>query len=314
MEYVIIIILSIIIVVLYLRMEKERANDNKKIVENNKDVENNKIEAKNSDNKKRFNLDIPELSLISDSDYKNLLKEFYKEDGKLLIPLGYDRKGNIQKIDLNESNNMLIFGTTGGGKSVLLNELLTSIIMNYKSYEVKFITIDSSIVELSSFNGIPHYIKDTISDMTVASTELELIVKEVEKRKNQESIKEHLFVIIDDIYDLAYGQEKYINNLLVELMEKSKNTKVHIIVATDTPNENEIFKNYSAFFDLKCYLTLAPGTYNEFDKEKTLNQEELNFISTIGNMILVTKDAKKKIKIADILDEDIKEIVKYYSI
>lgn len=97
MEYVIIIILSIIIVVLYLRMEKERANDNKKIVENNKDVENNKIEAKNSDNKKRFNLDIPELSLISDSDYKNLLKEFYKEDGKLLIPLGYDRKGNIQK-------------------------------------------------------------------------------------------------------------------------------------------------------------------------------------------------------------------------
>ena len=100
MEYVIIILLSIIIVVLYLRMEKEKTNDNKK----------------------RFNLDIPELSLISDSDYKNLLKEFYKEDGKLLIPLGYDRKGNIQKIDLNESNNMLIFGTTGGGKSVLLNE------------------------------------------------------------------------------------------------------------------------------------------------------------------------------------------------
>ena len=189
-----------------------------------------------------------------------------------------------------------------------------SIILNYTKEEIKFITIDSSIVELSSFNGTPHYIKDTISDMTVASTELELIVKEVEKRKNQESIKEHLFVIIDDIYDLAYGQEKYINNLLIELMEKSKNTKVHIIVATDTPIENEIFKNYSDLFDLKCYLTLAPGTYNEFDKEKTLNQEELNFISTIGNMILVTNDAKKKIKIADILDEDIKEIVKYYSI
>ena len=187
-----------------------------------------------------------------------------------------------------------------------------SIILNYTKDEIKFITIDSSIVELSSFNGIPHYIKDTISN--IASTELELIVKEVEKRKNQESIKEHLFVIINDIYDLAYGQEEYINNLLGELMEKSKNTKVHIIVATDTPIENEIFKNYSDLFDLKCYLTLAPGTYNEFDKEKTLNQEELNFISTIGNMILVTNDAKKKIKIADILDEDIKEIVKYYSI
>ena len=97
-------------------------------------------------------------------------------------------------------------------------------------------------------------------------------------------------------------------------MKESRNTKVHIIAATDTPIKNEIFKNYSDLFDLKCYLTLAPGTYNEFDEGKTLNQEELNFISTIGNMILVTKDAKKKIKIADILDEDIKEIVKYYSI
>ena len=209
---------------------------------------------------------------------------------------------------------MLILGTTGGGKSVLLNELIMSIILNYTKEEIKFITIDSSIVELSSFNGIPHYIKETISDMTVASTELELIVKEVEKRKKQESIKEHLFVIIDDIYDLAYGQEKYINNLLIELIKKSKNTKVHIIAATDTPIENEIFKNYSDLFDLKCYLTLAPGTYNEFDEGKTLNQEDLNFISTIGNMILVANDVKKKIKVVDILDEDIKEIVKYYSL
>lgn len=308
MEYVIIILLSIIIVVLYLRMEKEKTNDNKKIVENNK------IEAKNSDNKKRFNLDIPELSLISDSDYKNLLKKFYKEDGKLLIPLGYDRKGNIQKIDLNESNNMLIFGTTGGGKSVLLDELLTSIIMNYKSDEVKFITIDSSIVELSSFNGIPHYIKDTISDMTMASNELEHVAKEIEKRKKQETIKEHLFVIIDDIYDLAYGQEKYINNLLIELMKESRNTKVHIIAATDTPCESTLFKNYSDLFDIKCYLTLAPGTYHEFDKKDELTQEDLDFLATIGNMVLISNNEKSLIKVTDILDEDIKEIVKYYSI
>lgn len=305
MEYIIILILSILVVYFYLKSIKKSNYE--------KDI-NKKLEARNTDKKKRFNTDLPELNTLKSNEYREILNEFNKIKTISSIPLGRNELGELETIDLDKLGNMLILGTTGGGKSVLLNELIMSIILNYTNEEIKFITIDSSIVELSSFNGIPHYIKDTISDMTVASTELELIVKEVEKRKNQESIKEHLFVIIDDIYDLAYGQEKYINNLLIELMEKSKNTKVHIIVATDTPNENEIFKNYSAFFDLKCYLTLAPGTYNEFDKEKTLNQEELNFISTIGNMILVTKDAKKKIKIADILDEDIKEIVKYYSI
>ncbi len=305
MEYIIILILSILVVYFYLKSIK-KSNYEKGI--------NNKLEAKNKDKTKRFNTDLPELNTLKSNEYREILNEFNKIKTISSIPLGRNELGELETIDLDKLGNMLILGTTGGGKSVLLNELIMSIILNYTNEEIKFITIDSSIVELSSFNGIPHYIKDTISDMTVASTELELIVKEEEKRKNQESIKEHLFVIIDDIYDLAYGQEKYINNLLIELIEKSKNTKVHIIVATDTPNENEIFKNYSAFFDLKCYLTLAPGTYNEFDKEKALNQEELNFISTIGNMILVTKDAKKKIKIADILDEDIKEIVKYYSI
>lgn len=305
MEYIIILILSILVVYFYLKSIKKSNYE--------KDI-NNKLEARNTDKKRRFNTDLPELNTLKSNEYREILNEFNKIKTISSIPLGRNELGELETIDLDKLGNMLILGTTGGGKSVLLNELIMSIILNYTNEEIKFITIDSSIVELSSFNGIPHYIKDTISDMTVASNELELIVKEEEKRKNQESIKEHLFVIIDDIYDLAYGQEKYINNLLIELIEKSKNTKVHIIAATDTPIENEIFKNYSDLFDLKCYLTLAPGTYNEFDKEKTLNQEELNFISTIGNMILVINDAKKKIKIADILDEDIKEIVKYYSI
>lgn len=305
MENIIILILSILVVYFYLKSIKKSNYE--------KDI-NNKLEARNTDKKKRFNTDLPELNTLKSNEYREILNEFNKIKTISSIPLGRNELGELETIDLDKLGNMLILGTTGGGKSVLLNELIMSIILNYTNEEIKFITIDSSIVELSSFNGIPHYIKDTISDMTVASNELELIVKEEEKRKNQESIKEHLFVIIDDIYDLAYGQEKYINNLLIELIEKSKNTKVHIIAATDTPIENEIFKNYSDLFDLKCYLTLAPGTYNEFDKEKTLNQEELNFISTIGNMILVTNDAKKKIKIADILDEDIKEIVNYYSI
>lgn len=305
MEYILILIISIFVVFFYLNGIKNKNYEKKA---------DNKLEANNMDKKKRFNIDLPEINTLRSNEYKDILNQFNKIKTTASIPLGRNELGELETIDLDKFDNMLILGTTGGGKSVLLNELIMSIILNYTKEKIKFITIDSSIVELSSFNGIPHYIKETISDMTMASTELEHVAKEIEKRKKQETIKEHLFVIIDDIYDLAYGQEKYINNLLIELIEKSKNTKVHIIAATDTPIENEIFKNYSDLFDLKCYLTLAPGTYNEFDEGKTLNQEDLNFISTIGNMILVANDVKKKIKVADILDEDIKEIVKYYSL
>ncbi len=305
MEYILILIISILVVFLYLKSIKNT---------NYEKETDNKLEANNKDKKKRFNTNLPELNIIKSGEYKEILNEFNKNKTTTSIPLGRNELGKLETIDLDKFDNMLIFGTTGGGKSVLLNELVMSIILNYTKEEVKFITIDSSIVELSSFNGIPHYIKDTISDMTIASNELEMVAKEIEKRKNQESIKEHLFIIIDDMYDLAYGQEKYINNLLVELMEKSKNTKVHIIVATDTPNENEIFNKHIDLFDVKCFLTLSPGTYDEFDEEKTFNQEDLNFISTIGNMVLVTNDEKKKIKVAEVLDEDIKEIVNYYSI
>ena len=305
MEYILILIISILIVLFYLKSIKNT---------NYEKETDNKLEANNKDKKKRFNTDLPEINTLKSDEYKELLNEFNKNKTTTSIPLGRNELGEIETIDLDKFDNMLIFGTTGGGKSVLLNELIMSIILNYTNEEVKFITIDSSIVELSSFNGIPHYIKDTISDMTIASNELEMVAKEIEKRKNQESIKEHLFVIIDDMYDLAYGQEKYINNLLVELMEKSKNTKVHIIVATDTPNKNEMFKKYIDLFDIKCYQTLSPGTYDEFDEEKTLNQDDLNYISSIGNMILVSNGEKKKIKVAEVLDEDIKEIVNYYSI
>ena len=202
MEYILILIISIFLVFFYLKCIKNKNYEKKA---------DNKLEANNMDKKKRFNIDLPEINTLRSNEYKDILKEFNKIKTTASIPLGRNELGELETIDLDKFDNMLILGTTGGGKSVLLNELIMSIILNYTKEEIKFITIDSSIVELSSFNGIPHYIKETISDMTVASTELELIVKEVEKRKNQESIKEHLFVIIDDIYDLAYGQEKYIN-------------------------------------------------------------------------------------------------------
>jgi len=302
-NYIIIFILSVIIVYLYLKLEKERKRDNKKIP--------NVIEASNKDKKRIFNKNVPQLDILSDNEYKNIISKFNKESNKLLIPLGVDLSNNLEMIDLNELDNILVLGTTGGGKSVLLNEIVASIILNYTKDEVKFVTIDSSIVELSSFNGIPHYIKNAISDMEVASKELELVLKEIERRKNN-PVSEHLILIIDDLYDLAYNQEKYIHNLLEQIIDKSKGTNVHLVLATDTPDEYNLPVNLKNKFKTMFYLTLSPGTYNNILQDDNLTQEEIDYMMTIGNSIYINDNVRKQIKILEVPDKDIKEIVKYY--
>ena len=285
----------------------------KKII--NKESNNtNIIEATNKDSKRRFNNNYPDINILSDSEYKSFINKFNKDNNEYIITLGYNKNNEIETIDLDNISNILVLGTTGGGKSVILNSIISSIIMNYNKDEIKFISLDSSIVELSSFNNIPHYVKETISDMNNASNELEEISKEINKRKHQDNIKEYLIVIIDDLYDLSYEQELYISNLLEELLEDSKDTKVHFILATDTPNNKVLKDNLLRLLPSKFYLTISPGTYKEFNIDNNLNNEDLDYIATIGNMIYLENNNKKRIKVVEIPSQNLKEIVEYYSV
>ena len=288
--YILIFILSIIIVILYLKLINLKKIINKE--SNNTNI----IEATNKDSKRRFNNNYPDINILSDSEYKSFINKFNKDNNEYIITLGYNKNNEIETIDLDNISNILVLGTTGGGKSVILNSII------------------SSIVELSSFNNIPHYVKETISDMNDASNELEEISKEINERKHQDNIKEYLKVIIDDLYDLSYEQELYISNLLEELLEDSKNTKVHFILATDTPNNKVLKDNLLRLLPSKFYLTISPGTYKEFNIDNNLNNEDLDYIATIGNMIYLENNNKKRIKVVEIPSQNLKEIVEYYSV
>ncbi len=242
--------------------------------------------------------------LEKETDFSKLIQSFSKEANPFQIPIGTTEEKNIKSISLKE--NLLVLGTTGGGKSILLNEIISAIAMNYTKEEIRIVTMDTSIVELSSFNGIPHYIKNTISNPQEITEELETIKKEIENRKNKEN-QPTLVVVMDDLFDIcSYSKNNQV--LLEALLENGPKENVYFIIATDTPSKELLTENMKKQINGICYLTLAPGEAKDFAFEKELTNEEQDFLATIGNMIYKEGNIKERIIVPEVLEEEMKLI------
>ena len=118
------------------------------------------------------------LREVLDSD------EFRDNKSKLTIALGKDAAGKIQLADIAKMPHVLIAGSTGSGKSVCINTIITSIIYNAKPSEVKFVMVDPKVVELSVYNGIPHLLIPVVTDPRKAAGALAWAVQEMDNRYN----------------------------------------------------------------------------------------------------------------------------------
>lgn len=112
-------------------------------------------------------------------------KEFKENKSKLTVGLGKDVAGNVQLADIAKMPHVLIAGSTGSGKSVCINTIITSIIYNAKPSEVKFVMVDPKVVELSVYNGIPHLLIPVVTDPRKAAGALAWAVQEMDDRYNK---------------------------------------------------------------------------------------------------------------------------------
>ena len=176
------------------------------------------------------------------------------------IPLGKDIFGNYKEFSLSNSPHMLVAGTTGSGKSVLINVILTSILMTYKPNELRLMLIDPKMVEFVSYSHLPHLITPVINDSKQARVALEKLVQKMEERFKQMSeagvrniqswnevrVKKgldripYIVVIIDELADLMVTAGKEVETAIARITQKARAAGIHIIVATQRPSTDVI--------------------------------------------------------------------------
>lgn len=183
-------------------------------------------------------------------------EEFKKFDSPLAMALGKDISGKPIIGDIGKMPHLLIAGSTGSGKSVCVNTLINSILYKAKPDEVKFLLIDPKVVELASYNGIPHLLIPVVTDPKKAANALNWAVVEMNKRYKlfaQNGVKDitsynekaeeklpKIVIIIDELADLMMVSASDVEDYICRLAQMARAAGMHLIVATQRPSVDVI--------------------------------------------------------------------------
>jgi DNA segregation ATPase FtsK/SpoIIIE, S-DNA-T family len=177
-------------------------------------------------------------------------------DWTLPVGLGKDISGRAVFFDLAEMPHLLVAGTTGSGKSVMLNALLTSLLLTTDPRQVKMVLIDPKRVELSYFGQIPHLITPVVTDIKKAANALGWAVSEMERRyevlekvgvrslegynARSEIPMPYVVLVIDELADLMMQAAAKVEDAVIRLAQKARAVGIHLVVATQRPSVDVI--------------------------------------------------------------------------
>ena len=177
-------------------------------------------------------------------------------DWTLPVGLGKDISGRAVFFDLSEMPHLLVAGTTGSGKSVMLNGLLTSLLLTTDPRQVKMVLIDPKRVELSPFGRVPHLITPVVTDVKKAANALSWGVAEMERRyevlerngvRSLEGYNDkaevqmpYVVVVIDELADLMMQAGAKVEDAIIRLAQKARAVGIHLVVATQRPSVDVI--------------------------------------------------------------------------
>ena len=216
--------------------------------------------------KSLIGIEVPN-SAVSMVSFREVIEAQPDHPDKLLeVPLGRDISGRVQTADLTKMPHLLIAGSTGSGKSVAINAIITSILMRAKPHEVKLMMIDPKMVELNVYNGIPHLLTPVVTNPRKAAQALQKVVKEMEERyekfaatgvrnitgynelvinKNLEDgenrpILPFIVVIVDELADLMMVASNEVEDAIIRLAQMARAAGIHMILATQRPSVDVI--------------------------------------------------------------------------
>ena len=226
--------------------------------------------------------------------------EFLKRNIKLPIALGKSISGMPIAGDLSSMPHLLIAGTTGSGKSVCINTIILSLLYKHPPEKCKFILIDPKMLELSTYEGIPHLLCPVITEAKKAASVLGWVVKEMESRyrlmtrvgvRNIDGYNEkhklsmpYIVVIVDEMSDLMLVAGKEIENYIQKLSQMARAAGIHIIMATQRPSVDVITGTIKANFPTRISFQVS----SKIDSRTILGEQGAEQLLGKGDMLFMS--------------------------
>jgi len=227
-------------------------------------------------------------------------KDFKKREIKLPIALGKNISGNPIVGDLSSMPHLLIAGTTGSGKSVCINTIILSLLYRHTPDKCKFILIDPKMLELSTYEGIPHLLCPVITEAKKAASVLGWVVKEMESRyrlmtkegvRNIDSYNNkhklpmpYIVVVVDEMSDLMLVAGKEIENYIQKLSQMARAAGIHIIMATQRPSVDVITGTIKANFPTRISFQVT----SKIDSRTILGEQGAEQLLGKGDMLYMS--------------------------
>ncbi len=247
--------------------------------------------------------------------------DFKKRDIKLPIALGKSISGKPIVGDLSSMPHLLIAGTTGSGKSVCINTIILSLLYRHTPEKCKFILIDPKMLELSTYEGIPHLLCPVITEAKKAASVLGWVVKEMESRyrlMTKEGVRNidsyntkhklpmpYIVVVVDEMSDLMLVAGKEIENYIQKLSQMARAAGIHIIMATQRPSVDVITGTIKANFPTRISFQVT----SKIDSRTILGEQGAEQLLGKGDMLYMSSANRiVRIHAPFVSDDEIEQI------
>ena len=253
-----------------------------------------------------------------------------KDNSPLSVALGKDVSGESMFTRIDKTPHLLIAGSTGSGKSVCVNTIITSILLKNKPDKVKLIMIDLKMVELSIYDGIPHLLTSVVTDPLKAADVLHKVVLEMESRyrefartrvRNIEGYNKiaekdpdyrelpYIVVIIDELADLMMVSSKEVEESIARIAQKARAAGIHMIIATQRPSVDVI----TGVIKTNIPSRIAFAVSSSVDSRTILDKSGAETLLGKGDMLYLSADSSKPVRIqgAFLSDDEVEKVVDF---
>ncbi|WP_281164246.1 DNA translocase FtsK [Liquorilactobacillus sicerae] len=273
---------------------------------------------------------------ISTVSFRSIMEEQPADPSHpLLVPIGRDISGKVVPVDLQKMPHLLIAGSTGSGKSVAINCIITSLLMNCRPDTVKLMLIDPKKVELGVYNGVPHLLTPVVTDARKASRALHKLVAEMEHRyelfantgqrnlkgynqmiarQNQETgshepLMPYIVIVVDELSDLMMVASNEVEAAIIRLAQMARAAGIHMILATQRPSVDVITGLIKANVPSRMAFAVSSGT----DSRTIIDTNGAEKLLGRGDMLFLPMGLNKPIRVqgAFISDQDVANVVDF---